>query len=75
MVIDDVLYGAGGWLLTSAVAAWFFARAAQRLRQAPPGSPELASATRAHGEERRGQHPGVLDAGALVRAVSVNEPV
>jgi hypothetical protein len=74
-VIDDVLYGAAGWLLTGVAAAWFFSRAAQCLRQPPPSPVELPPAACAHAEDCRGQHPGVLDAGALAPAVSAGKRV
>jgi hypothetical protein len=73
MVIGDLLYAAALWLLVGAAAAWYFSRAAQRLRQprrSDAGSQALTQAQRA---ERRRHEPGILDAAAVLHAMRVDE--
>jgi hypothetical protein len=71
MLIDDVLYVAALWLLVGTAAAWYFSRAAQRLRQ-PPGGGVERHALSDRAEPRR-HEPGILDAATLLHAMRVDE--
>jgi hypothetical protein len=73
MVIDDVLYGAALWLLIGSAAAWYFARAAQRLRHQPRGGTGRRALNQTHRAEPHPRQPGMLDAAALLRSLRVDE--
>lgn len=73
MVIDDLLYAAALWLLVGAAAAWYFSRAAKRLRQPPPSGPVPQAFTDTQRAEHRRHEPRVLDAAALLHAMRVDE--
>jgi hypothetical protein len=73
MVIDDVLYVAALWLLVGAAAAWYFCRAAQRLRQPQPSRLERQALTDSRRAEPRRHEPGIPDVATLLHAMRVDE--
>jgi hypothetical protein len=70
-VVDDLLYALAVWLLLAVPTTWFFSRAAQRLRQAPPTRAERLLMADAFSDERRSPEPYGLDAHALWRAIRI----
>lgn len=73
MVVDDVLDVAALWLLVGAAAAWYFARAAQCLRQSAPRGDGPDALSHTQHTERRRHEPAIVDAGAVLRAMRIDE--
>jgi hypothetical protein len=71
--MDDVLYAVEIWLLFAALLAWFFSRAAMRLRQPPSSRAELLLAVQHHADELWPLGASLSDRDPVWRAVRVYE--
>jgi len=71
--VTEVLAAFEIWMLLAMLFGWFFARAALRLRTAPPTLAECRLPPQARAEERDPPEPQSSDAEAIRRVVRVYE--